>query len=56
MTEIIVSDVISDEDQTELQNILTNIEEREALYDKSFLTAQENFAAYHGFIPKGNIL
>ncbi len=49
MTEIIVSDVISDEDQTELQNILTNIEEREALYDKSFLTAQENFAAYHGF-------
>jgi len=49
MTEIIVMDVVGDEEQTELQNILTNIEEREATYDKSFLTAQEEFAAYHGF-------
>lgn len=49
MTEIIVMDVVGDKEQTELQNILTNIEGREATYDKSFLTAQEEFAAYHGF-------
>lgn len=49
MTEIVLKAEISDEDQAELQGILEKITNNEAIYDNAFLTAQENFAAYHGF-------